>query len=139
MTQQSAAVTQHRAAAWLTSDMSLAFTVFEHPGRNEVSSEMWAQFQAGYKHAHGSEPDDSLAGYVAEGGWLWDTSYTDGAIVIGDPTGPLAVESGDGDDKGCRIVFWHEGSPYDTGLRIWAEEASILATALRDRAVRDGR
>ena len=135
--QQSTQVTQHRASVFLTSDLAIEFTVFDHHN-SQVPQEAWDGFVTGYRHAHGTDPASSLRQYVTERSvWQWDTTYSDGAVVIGDPDGPLVLEDEQVGPEGCRIVFWHEGDPYDTGLRVWGEEAGIITWLLRDKKTRE--
>lgn len=131
-----ATVTQHRASVFLTSDLAVEFSVFDHHV-SAVPESAWEEFMTAYRHAHGRDPASDLAEYVTGKIWQWDTTYTDGTVVIGDPAGPLAMEDEPVGPEGCRIMFWDEGTPYDTGLRVWAEEAGIIAAMLRDKKARD--
>ena len=48
--QQSTQVTQHRASVFLTSDLAIEFTVFDHHN-SQVPQEAWDGFVTGYRHA----------------------------------------------------------------------------------------
>ena len=134
--QQSTQVTQHRASVFLTSDLAIEFTVFDHHN-SQVPQEAWDGFVTGYRHAHGTDPASSLRQYVTERSvWQWDTTYSDGAVVIGDPDGPLVLEDEAGGPGGLPESLRHEGDPYDTGLRVWGEEAGIITWLLRDKKTR---
>ena len=131
-------VTHHRAKLWLTSDLAVEFSVFDHHA-SQVPDAAWETFAAGYRHAHGTEPAATLTGYVVDRStWTWDTTYSDGTVVIGDPDGPLALEDEPAGPEGCRIVFWDEGNVHDTGLRVWAGETAIIRRLLREREAREG-
>jgi hypothetical protein len=124
----------YRTRAWLTSDLAMEFSVWDHHC-SQVPEASWEEFTASWRHAHGSgiPGDGTLADYaVNHGGWSWDQVYSHGAVVIGDAFGPLSLEETPCGPEGCRIVFWDEGDPYDTGLRVWAEEAALLAVTLRE-------
>lgn len=129
-------VTSHRVGVFLTSDLAVDFTVFDHHA-SAVPDSAWEEFTAAYRHAHGCTPASDLAEYVTNAIWRWDTAYTDGTVVIGDADGPIAMEDEPAGPEGCRIMFWDEGTPYDTGLRVWAEEAALIAAMLRDKKARD--
>ena len=131
-------VTQHRAGFYLTSDLAVEFTVFDHHASN-VPDSAWDEFTGAYAHAHGCDipGDGSLTGYVTSDSWSWDTTYTDGTVVVGEPDGPLALEDEADGPEGCRIVFWDEGNCYDTGLRVWGGEAGLVAAMLRDKKARE--
>jgi hypothetical protein len=128
------AVTQHRTGFFLTGDLAVRLTVFDHHCP-QVPDSAWEAFERGWRHAHGSDVPGggTITGYVTgHAGWTWDTTFTDGTVVIGDPDGPLSLESEPAGPGGCRIVFWDDGTPYDTGLRVWEGEAGIIAALLRE-------
>ena len=131
--------TQHRAKVFLTNDLALEFTVFDHHN-SAVPQAAWDEFTNGYRHAHGSDLDCTLTEYVLNSAsWLWDTTYSSGTIAIGEADGPLALETDPDGPKGCRIMFWADGTGWDTGLRVWADEATIVAEQLRAVKERDAR
>ena len=130
-------VTHHRTKFWLTNDLAVEFSVFDHHA-SQVPDSAWETFVNGYRHAHGTDPANTLTEYAVGASWLWDTTYSDGTVVIGDPDGPLALEDEASGPEGCRIVFWHEGNVHDTGLRVWAPEVAIIGQLLRERKAREG-
>lgn len=132
----STTVTRHRTGFYLTGDLAVRFTLSDHHA-SDVPDSVWDEFTAAYAHAHGCAPAGSLTEYVTDTTWSWDTTYTDGTVVIGDEDGPIVLEDEAAGPEGCRIVFWDEGTPYDTGLRVWEEEASLVAAMLRDKKARE--
>jgi hypothetical protein len=123
--------TQHRVGFFLTSDLAIAFSVFDHHAC-AVPDTAWTTFAEGQQHAHGSFPAATLTDYVVNyATWCWDQTYSDGTVVIGDPYGPFALEPDPSGPEGCRIMFWEDGTPYDTGLRVWDAETVIIAGLLR--------
>jgi hypothetical protein len=125
-------VTQHRTKFFLTGDLAVEFSVFDHH-HSEVSAEAWEVFTTSYRQGHGSAfPASTLTDYVLNHvTWTWDETYTDGTVAIGEPDGPLGLQAEPVGPEGCRILFWDNGTCYDTGLRVWAEEAAIIARLLR--------
>lgn len=127
-------VTQHRTKAWITGDLAIEFSVFDHDS-SKVPDAAWDTFVQGYRHAHGAVPADSLREYVIDRStWQWDEVYSDGTVVVGETDGPFALEAEPVGPEGCRIVFWDDGDPYDTGLRVWEEEAALISRLLREKA-----
>jgi hypothetical protein len=125
---------QHRTRFFLTSDLAIEFTVFDHHA-SQVPDTAWIAFTEALRHARGHAPANGLTVYVTRAAaWSWDRVYGDGSVVIGDPDGPFTLESDPDGPAGCRIVFWHEGTPYDTGLRVWEQEASIISRLLLGKA-----
>lgn len=124
-----------RVQVFVTSDLSIEFSVFDHPGKRDVPAAAWKRFAAAWKHAHGSEipGNGSIAAYAENAMWQWDEVYSDGTVVIGDRDSPLALEDEPSGPEGCRIVFWDEGTAWDTGLRVWAGETRLITRLLRSR------
>ena len=129
-------VTQHHAKVWLTGDLAIEFSVFDH-NSSQVPDKVWDEFVLAYHHAHGSDPANSLREYVIDSNWLWEDALTDGAVVVDEADSPLCLETEPVGPEGCRIVFWDEGNVYDTGLRVWTEEAEVVARLLREKTVRE--
>lgn len=131
-------MTQHRTQAWLTNDLALTFSVFDR-GDGQVPADVWERFSGIHWRMHGIDPG-TVAEYVTDhSAWIWDTVFSSGTVVIGEREGPCTLEAPAGDDETAswRIMFWDDGTGFDTGLRVWAEEARIITQALRDRADRE--